>query len=69
MYISYECNKCKTVFIMPTYDIERMERGGRYMTCPFGHRHIELLDKYDNLLECMNHRAYKRINGRIKQIK
>lgn len=30
-----------------------MEKEGRYIGCPFGHKHIVLLNRYDDLKKCM----------------
>lgn len=55
MYIAYYCSKCRTEFILLTDQVEIMEKAGRYVACPFGHRHyLSKLDRYDGLKECMN---------------
>ena len=57
MYIAYNCKNCKTIFIIPTEDLHRMEKGNRVLACPFGHRDIEVVDKYGDLIECMKQRS------------
>lgn len=69
MYKAYRCKKCRTVFIIPADDINRIERQGRYIACPFGHKEIAEEDKYDSLRECMDNHVYVREKGRMRQIK
>lgn len=70
MYTCYKCNICKIIFIIPTEDVERMEKEGKYIACNFGHKNIVLLNKYDDLRQCMEEQhIYKRDKGSIKQIK
>lgn len=70
MYIAYRCKRCGVVFIIPTEDVKRMEKQKRYITCPFGHKEISILNKYDDLIKCMeDQHIYKRERGAIKQIK
>lgn len=69
MYMAYKCLKCGTVFMIPTEDIRRMEILGRYIACPFGHKSIKKLDKYDDLKECMDNHVYVRDKRRMRQIK
>lgn len=67
MYIAYYCKRCGTEFIIPTEHVKRMEEEGRYIACPFGHKDLAKLDKYDSILECMKHDSHTRENRRIKQ--
>ncbi|WFA10351.1 hypothetical protein [Tissierella sp. Yu-01] len=69
MYKAYRCNKCRVVFAIPTEDIRRMEKQGRYIACPFGHKEISEPDKYDSLKECMDNSVYVREGRRMRQIK
>lgn len=69
MYVAYRCKRCKVVFVIPTEYIRVMENQGRYIACPFGHKVIEKEKKYDSLRECMDHGAWKRKKGSMKQIK
>ena len=68
MYIAYICDKCNTVFIMPTEHLNKRELEGRYLACPYGHKDLKVLDKYDTPLECMQHDKYKKVSGTVKQI-
>lgn len=67
MYVSYICKRCGTEMIIPAYQLKAMEDKDRYISCPFGHRDLELTDRYDSLKECMQHDSYKRDNGKVKQ--
>lgn len=69
MYTAYRCLKCNTTTIIPTEDIKRMESEGRYISCPFGHKHIVKLDQYADIKECMDHDTYKKEHGVTKQIR
>lgn len=69
MYIAYRCKQCESVFIIPIEDIEKMEKQKRYLSCPFGHKKIGKLDKYDSLKECMDNHVYVREGRRMRQIK
>lgn len=69
MYIAYRCLVCKMTFIIPTEDVERIEKSGRYIACNAGHKRIKELGKYDDLKQCMDNHVYKRERGSIKQIK
>lgn len=67
MYMTFECLICKTIFIIPMEDVDRMKNKGKYIACNFGHRNIREIGKYDNIRECMQQRSYSRIEGRLKQ--
>lgn len=69
-YISFKCTICGMIFIIPEDGLRKAKLLGRFISCPLGHRPIEELDRYDDLLECMEDaRTYKRVKGRIKQVK
>jgi len=53
-YISYKCKSCGLIFILPEDSIRLASVLGRFVTCPLGHRGIEELDRYDDMLKCMN---------------
>lgn len=67
MYQMFKCKKCGTEMIIPTYQLNAMEDTGRYIACPFGHQHLEIIDRYDSLKECMQHDSYKKEGGKVKQ--
>lgn len=68
MYIGYECQVCGAEFVMLTDQLKQREIEGRYIACPFGHKNIDVLGRYDDIKECMDNRKYKRVGGRIKQM-
>jgi hypothetical protein len=69
-YIVYKCKVCQLVFIIPIDGLRRAEVLGRYISCNLGHTQIEEVGRYDSLIECMEGaRQYKRVNGRVHQIK
>jgi len=69
-YISYQCRQCGFIFIIPIDGIRKAEILGRFISCPLGHRGVKELNKYGDLLKCMEeHSTYKRVSGRVKQIK
>ena len=53
-YIAYRCKSCGLVFVVPEDSIRLAGVLQRFMSCPLGHRGIEELDRYDDMLECMN---------------
>lgn len=69
MYMAYRCKQCGIAFMIPTEDIIRMGKQKRYLSCPYGHRRVDELDKYDNLKECMDNHVYVREGRRMRQIK
>lgn len=70
MYIVYRCMQCGLIIIVDKEQMEELAKLGRYMTCLFGHKHLEVAGRYDDLLECMEKQhVYKRERGRVRQIK
>jgi DNA-directed RNA polymerase subunit RPC12/RpoP len=70
MYVAYRCMVCGTEFILPTETLKIAEKEGRYLSCPLGHKHIEVAGRFDDLKECMERQhVYKREHGRVKQVK
>lgn len=53
-YIAYKCKSCGLVFVVTEDSIRLAKILNRFMSCPLGHRGIEKLDPYDDLLKCMN---------------
>ena len=69
-YISYTCKQCGMAFIIPVDGLRLAQVLGRFISCPLGHRQIEELNRYDDLLRCMEEQhVYKREHRRVKQIK
>jgi len=53
-YIAYKCLECGLVFVITEGDANKGETLGKYLSCPYGHRHIEKLNAYEGLRECMS---------------
>lgn len=66
----YKCCICDAEFIMPTDCLKAKEVQGKYIACPFGHKHIERMGQFGDLKACQEGaHVYKRVKGRIKQVK
>lgn len=66
MYTSYICCICKKEFVLLSEDVENIKG---YLVCPYcSSRKIKKQKITDNLKECMQEKAYKRINGAIRQL-
>lgn len=52
MYVAFKCNVCNMTFIIPTEDIDKMNKANRYISCNAGHKSISKIGKYDDILEC-----------------
>ena len=53
-YIVYKCRACGFIFAVPADGLRKAKVLGRFISCPLGHRGIEELDRYDDMLKCMN---------------
>jgi len=68
MYVAYRCNICGAEFIMLTEQLKEAEIAGRYIACPFGHRSINQIGRYDDLRQCMETTdTYTRDHGAVHQ--
>lgn len=71
-YIAYQCKTCKKHFILYTKEVEHSEEESKFLTCPYygKHKDITVVNRYANIKEIMESaRVYKRIGGRMVQIK
>lgn len=69
-YIVYECKKCRFPFIVPEDGIRKAEILGLYIDCPLCHGGVSKVGAYGDLKQCMEEaRVYKRVNGRVHQVK
>lgn len=48
--IDYICNKCGCEFSVNYEYIKRMEIEGRYISCPFGHRSIRVVEDIEKIM-------------------
>lgn len=71
MYIVYKCKACRKHFILLVDEVRHNEEESKYITCPyFGrHKNIIVCGRFDDLKEAMNHGAWKREKGSIRQIR
>ncbi|EQC1536937.1 hypothetical protein [Clostridium botulinum] len=66
MYTSYICCICKKEFVLLSEDVENIKG---YLVCPYcSSRKIKKQKITDNLKECMQEKAYKRVHGAIRQV-
>lgn len=69
IYTCYKCNTCRLEFVLLSEDIKKMAKN-RYLVCPFCNSKRVIVEKAnDSLKECMNHVAYKRIHGAVRQVR
>lgn len=72
MYTSFQCKykNCKGEFVLLTDSIDKNKTNNKYISCPYcGSKNIKKIDETDNLKECMNHGAWRKDHGVIRQIK
>ena len=71
-YIIYRCRICGKHFILMTNEVVHSEEESRFITCPFRgkHKDIVVINRFENINECMEKQSvYKKVKGRVKQIK
>lgn len=70
-YIVYKCRECNRGFVLFSNEVDHSEEESLFITCPYygKHRDIIVINKFDSLKECMEHRAYVKVRGRIKQLR
>lgn len=69
-YTNLKCKRCGKEVILITGEMEDTLRYGNYVSCPHcGARDPIKIFKTDSIKECMNHAAYKKEHGAIRQIK
>lgn len=68
-YVIYKCLTCNKVTILLSSEVDHSEKASKYITCGhYGkHKHLIVIGKYGSIKECMQHRSYKRVDGRIKR--
>lgn len=70
IYTSYKCRTCKKEFVALTEEVEEHKQLNKYLVCPYcSSKRLTKESSTDNLKECMGARAYRRVNGAIKEIK
>lgn len=69
IYKCYVCKKCNKEIILISEEVEDTVKRGKYISCAHcGSRNIQEQKPTSNLKECMDHSAYKRKNGAIRQV-
>lgn len=70
-WIIYRCKVCGKVFALIEEEVDISEEGSKYITCPHHgkHKQVIVIDKFADLKECMKQNSYKRVKGRIKQVR
>ena len=70
MYISYGCKRCKKKTLLLRDEVEDTLKRGKYISCSHcGYKDIKKQNETDNFKECMNHAAYKKVRGAIRQVR
>lgn len=69
-YTSYRCKGCNKEIILITEELKRTLASGKYVSCShWGCKRLRKDRTTDIFKECMNHSAYKRIHGAIRQVR
>lgn len=69
IYKCYACKKCNKETILISEEVEDTIKRNKYISCSHcGSRDIKEQKSTNNLKECMDHAAYKRKNGAIRQV-
>lgn len=70
MYTAYRCVGCNKTIILLTAEVENTIKQGRYISCSHcGCKKLRKSKTTDNLKECMDSSAYKRVKGALREIK
>ena len=65
IYTSFECKTCGKEFVLLTEEIGEIKRN---LVCPYCiSKNIKRQKATDDLNECMQQRAYIRVNGALRQ--
>ena len=69
-YILYKCRRCSKEFILLHEDVNNVFRDGHYLSCCYcGSKKVVIENKYDSIKECMEARVYKRVNGKMREVR
>lgn len=69
MYINYLCGRCHKETILISSEVEDTKRNGNYISCSHcGSKKLKEQQATDNFKQCMEHSAYRRIRGSLRQI-
>lgn len=69
-YTSYKCRGCNNEIILITEEVKRTLEASKYISCSHcGCKNLGTEKVTDDLRECMNHAAYKKVRGAIRQVR
>lgn len=69
IYTIYECSRCRKESILITSEVSSTLRTGKYISCSHcGCKNLKIRNATDNFKECIDHSAYKKIKGVIRQV-
>jgi DNA-directed RNA polymerase subunit RPC12/RpoP len=69
IYTTYKCRTCEKEFILLSDDVNSMAKG-RYLACPYcSSKRLTEIKATDDLKECMQERAYKRVGRALRQVR
>ncbi|GEM_PF-596112 len=70
IYTSYRCKGCNKDIILVTSEVENTLGQGKYISCSHcGCKKLRKELATDDLREVSKARSYKRVNGRIREVK
>lgn len=69
-YINLKCKRCGKEIILITGEMQDTLRYGNYISCSHcGAKSVIKVKEFDSIKECMNHSAYKREHGALRQVR
>lgn len=70
MYIAFQCKSCGKEFILLSQEAASTLKADKYLVCPHcSSRKIHVEGASDNVMECMQHNSFKRIKGKLRQVR
>ncbi|CAI3699405.1 Zn-finger containing protein [Clostridium neonatale] len=69
IYRIYKCKSCKREMILINDEAEKALNNGKYLSCAYCNcRHLSKEKETSDLRECMDHNAYKKVSGKVRQV-
>lgn len=70
IYIIRICGKCRKTNILINDEVEDTIKQGKYISCSHcGSKRVVKENETSDLRKCMDHSAYKKIRGAIRQVR
>lgn len=70
IYKCYVCKRCNKETILISEEVSATLRDGHYISCSHcGSKKMKEQQATDSFKQCMEHSAYKRIRGSLRQIR